>query len=205
MFERFDPAARQVVTEARAHATRLGQPPVGTQHLLLALLTVPGPVAEALTARGLTADVVEAETARHLTESPTEPDREALRAIGIDLDDVRSSVESAFGSGALERARLGRLEARRRWIRPPWRWRRRPPQHRLVRCQSYPFAPRSKKVLELSLREALRLKARSITPTHIGLGLLREGQGLACAILASRGVPLDDLRRTWEASGSAAA
>jgi len=57
-----------------------------------------------------------------------------------------------------------------------------------------PFTPRSKKVLELSLREALALKHDSITPEHILLGLLREGEGLAAQILFKRQVDLQGLR-----------
>jgi ATP-dependent Clp protease ATP-binding subunit ClpC len=47
-----------------------------------------------------------------------------------------------------------------------------------------PFTPRAKKVLELSLREALRLGHREIGTEHVLLGLLREGDGVAVRILA---------------------
>ena len=57
-----------------------------------------------------------------------------------------------------------------------------------------PFTPRAKKVLELSLREAIRLKQNFIAPEHIMLGILREGKGLAALILAGKGVDLDRLR-----------
>ncbi|WP_438874538.1 Clp protease N-terminal domain-containing protein [Symbioplanes lichenis] len=57
-----------------------------------------------------------------------------------------------------------------------------------------PFSARNKKVLELSLREALRLKHNYIAPEHMMLGLLREGKGLASQILAERGVDFDALR-----------
>jgi ATP-dependent Clp protease ATP-binding subunit ClpA len=50
-------------------------------------------------------------------------------------------------------------------------------------------------VLELSLREALATKSRSIADGHIALGLLREGEGLAMKVLADRGIDLADLRR----------
>ena len=55
-----------------------------------------------------------------------------------------------------------------------------------------PFTPRAKKVLELSLREALQLKHNYIGTEHIVLGLVREGEGVAARILTDR---LDDLRR----------
>ena len=64
-----------------------------------------------------------------------------------------------------------------------------------------PWTPRSKKVLELSLREALALKHKHIGTEHILLGLIREGQGLAAKILADRGLDLKQLRdKTIEAS-----
>ena len=45
------------------------------------------------------------------------------------------------------------------------------------------FSPRAKKVLELSLREALRLKHNYIGTEHILLGLIREGEGLGALVL----------------------
>jgi ATP-dependent Clp protease ATP-binding subunit ClpC len=57
-----------------------------------------------------------------------------------------------------------------------------------------PFTPRSKKVLELSLREALRLRHKTISPEHILLGLIREGEGVAAQILAKEGVDFERLR-----------
>jgi ATP-dependent Clp protease ATP-binding subunit ClpA len=56
-----------------------------------------------------------------------------------------------------------------------------------------PFTPRAKKVLELSLREALQLKHNYIGTEHILLGLLREGEGMAARILAEKH-PLDRIR-----------
>ena len=56
-----------------------------------------------------------------------------------------------------------------------------------------PFTPRAKKVLELSLREALQLKHNYIGTEHILLGLLREGEGRAAQILADKH-PLDRIR-----------
>jgi hypothetical protein len=50
-----------------------------------------------------------------------------------------------------------------------------------------PFTPRAKKVLELSLREALSLGHRSVRPEHLLLGLIREGEGVACRILLDLG------------------
>jgi len=57
-----------------------------------------------------------------------------------------------------------------------------------------PFTPRAKKVLELSLREALRLRHSTIGSEHILLGLLREGEGLGAQVLVRRGADLDRVR-----------
>jgi ATP-dependent Clp protease ATP-binding subunit ClpC len=57
-----------------------------------------------------------------------------------------------------------------------------------------PFTPRAKKVLELSLREALRLGHPYIGPEHILLGLLTEGQGVAVEVLRVLGAPPERVR-----------
>ncbi len=58
-----------------------------------------------------------------------------------------------------------------------------------------PFTPRAKKVLELSLREALQLGHNYIGTEHILLGLLREGQGVANQVLTSLGADLNGIRQ----------
>ena len=64
---------------------------------------------------------------------------------------------------------------------------------------SVPFTPRSKKVLELSLREALRLGHNYIGTEHILLGLVREGEGVAVRVLAELGAePLRVTARVLE-------
>src|SRR5206468_1995444 len=58
-----------------------------------------------------------------------------------------------------------------------------------------PFTPRSKKVLELSLREALQLGTDYIGPEHILLALLREGDGVAAQVLVASGADLNRVRQ----------
>ncbi|TDD10926.1 Clp protease [Nonomuraea deserti] len=58
-----------------------------------------------------------------------------------------------------------------------------------------PFTPRAKKVLELSLREALQLRHNYIGTEHILLGLVREGAGLAAQALVDAGADLADVRQ----------
>ncbi|TYP87525.1 Clp protease N-terminal domain-containing protein [Blastococcus xanthinilyticus] len=170
MFERFTPEARAVVVGAQQEARTLHSPRIGTEHLLLALLRRSTPSAVVLARHGLAADEVAADVVR-LTGSD-DLDADALTSVGIDLDAVRSSVEAAFGPGALDGP--GRGSGRSGHI---------------------PFTPRAKKVLELSLREALAMKSRSIADGHIALGLIREGEGLAMKILHDRGLDPVSLRQ----------
>ncbi len=178
MFERFTSGARTVVEVAQSEARALRSGFIGTEHLLLGLLGEErGIAAAALQAAGVTAPAVRADVQRLVAGSSlTGADADALRAIGIDVDHVRTRIEESFGPGALERARLGGGR------RSAWHG-------------QTPFSPRSKKVMELSLREALRLRHHSIGTEHILLGLLKEGEGLAAQVLAESGVRADDLRR----------
>ena len=61
-----------------------------------------------------------------------------------------------------------------------------------------PFTPRAKKVLELSLREALFLGHKWIGTEHVLLGLVAEGEGVACRILLDFGVTADAVRKEVE-------
>src|SRR6266540_3659545 len=100
MFERFTDRARESVVQAQVEARELRHGYIGTEHLLLGILRVGIDVG---TAR---ADVVA------LIGEPLETDEndaEALRAIGIDVEEVRRRIEETFGPGALDR------RVRRRW------------------------------------------------------------------------------------------
>jgi ATP-dependent Clp protease ATP-binding subunit ClpA len=176
MFERFTIEARQAVVGAQSEARRLHHGRIGTEHLLLALLVLDTPSAAVLARHGLTHDAV-AETVRGYRGSE-DLDADALTTLGIDLNAVRERVEATFGRGALDG------EGRRG---------REPVGH-------IPFSPRAKKVLELSLREAIALKSTSIRDGHIALGLLREGEGLAMKALHDRGVDPVELRRDLTAA-----
>jgi ATP-dependent Clp protease ATP-binding subunit ClpC len=90
----------------------------------------------------------------------------ALESLGISLAVVRQRVEEIIGRGQ----------------QPP------PSGH-------IPFTPRAKKVLELSLREALQLGHTYIGTEHILLGLIHEGEGVAAQVLIGLGVDLDRARQ----------
>ncbi len=196
MFERFSTQAREVVMGAREEARELGHRYVGTEHLLLALL-VPnrGGAAAILAGAGLDHDRVRAGVTWLVGEPGLSGgDAAALRSIGIDLDAIRAKLEQTFGPGALDPEPAARPKG-------------------LFRRKSTPsasgdtvrFSDRAKKVLELSLREALRLKHNYIGTEHILLGLIREGNGLAAKIIVDAGLNLADLRRATEQSFGAAA
>ena len=91
---------------------------------------------------------------------------QALEALGIGLDGVRREVREIIGPG--EGITL--------------------PSH-------IPFTPRAKKVLELSLREALQLGHNYIGTEHILLGLIREGEGVAAQVLVKLGADLNRVRQ----------
>lgn len=118
-----------------------------------------------------------------------QPDAAALDTIGIDLDAVKRRVEEAFGPNALERTRTARARTKKR-LGPRRRSYRGP-------CGSghIPFTPRAKKVLELSLREAVALGHNYIGTEHILLGVVREGQGMGALLLSRAGVNFDVVRR----------
>ena len=198
MFERFTASARQIVIEARQEAKRLGHRYVGTEHLLLALLTddEAGIAGDVLRDAGADAERLRADierivgsqgssTAGRAGADPLgEEDAAALKAIGIDLNAVRAAIEDTFGEGAL-RAPVERVESPKRGFMGM----------RIGFTSGPVFSARAKKVLELSLREAIRLKHGHIGTEHILLGLIREGEGLAAFVLTAAGLDLDDLRR----------
>ena len=89
-----------------------------------------------------------------------------LESLGISLESVRSQVVEIIGQGS--QAPSGHI----------------------------PFTPRAKKVLELSLREALQLGHNYIGTEHILLGLIREGEGVAAQVLQKLGAELHKVRQT---------
>jgi ATP-dependent Clp protease ATP-binding subunit ClpA len=181
VFERFTPEARSVVVQAQLEARSLAHDHVGTEHLLLGLLAEGhGIGAWVLSDLGFDGDELRravAEVARF--DHPVQPDPAALETIGIDLDEVRRSVERTFGPGALERTRAARHRARRG---------RRQRSH-------VPFTPRAKKVLELSLRVALNMRHRDIRSEHLLLGMIMETHSTGARLLERAGVDLGVARR----------
>jgi hypothetical protein len=136
MFERFTGRARTAVKNAQEEARRLDHDYIGTEHVLLGLLTEPEGVGA-----------------------------KALAVLGLSLERARADVVRIVGRG--KGAPAGHI----------------------------PFTPRAKKVLELSLREALKLHHNYIGTEHIVLGLAREGDGVAAKIMVESGADLPQVRQ----------
>jgi ATP-dependent Clp protease ATP-binding subunit ClpC len=136
MFEKFTDRARRVVVLAQDEARDLNHNYIGTEHLLLGLVSEGEGVAVA-----------------------------ALKSLGISLQTIRQQVEDIIGRG--QGSQSGHI----------------------------PFTPRAKKVLELSLREALHLGHNYIGTEHILLGLIHEAEGVAAQVLTGLGANLDVVRR----------
>jgi ATP-dependent Clp protease ATP-binding subunit ClpA len=173
MFEKFRPDAREAIVRSKAEALGLGQPEIGTEHLLLALLAGSGIAADALTAAGMDATALRARLPRGDTPSAAPLDADALASIGIDLDAVRRATDAAFGPGSLDRA-------------PIRRRRRRTGSPRMTKSH--------KQAIELALRSAVRLDHRHISSAHLLLGLLDQPASPAVAVLTHAGADIARLR-----------
>ncbi len=183
MFERFTPAARQVVVCAQEEARTFGHPWLGTEHLLLGVLAEPqAPGVSVLADLGVTMDTGRAALRQLVGRGGlSESDADALRTLGIDLDEVRRRVEASFGPGALDYPWLSlnvpRQQARRR---RPWR------RHRCEQADAtghLPFMPRAKRALERAQREALALGDQYVGVEHVLLGLLDPKSNTAVEVL----------------------
>ena len=134
-FHKFTERARKVLHLAQEEAQRLQHNYIGTEHLLLGIIREGDGVAA-----------------------------KVLRNLGVDLDRVRSSVESILGRG--KRVVTGELG----------------------------LTPRAKKVIALAVDEARHLHHHYIGTEHLLLGLVREGQGIGASVLESLGVSLEKVR-----------
>jgi hypothetical protein len=134
-FDKFTERARRVLTLAQEESLRFNHNYIGTEHLLLGLVREGDGVAASV-----------------------------LANLGVELNRVRSAVESTIGRG--DRPAFGEIG----------------------------LTPRAKKVIELAVEEARRLNHHYIGTEHLLLGLVREGKGIAADALGGLGVGLDDAR-----------
>ncbi|PXX52713.1 ClpA/ClpB-like protein [Nocardia tenerifensis] len=146
MFERFTDQARTTVVRAQEEARGRGHDHIGTEHLLLALLSDEQSVGV-----------------------------RALRSLGIEPETIRADIEETVGRADME-ASSGHI----------------------------PFTAGAKQALELSLREAMALGHSYIGAEHILLALLRQTEGVAAAVVLSKGADLPAMRARIRSMSSAA-
>ena len=170
MFERFTRNARAVVVDAQSIAVRVGAPEVRPAHLFESLAATDGGLAMQVLAQ-LGAPAYEVRRVVHglssrYSDGLDAEDAEALKLLGIDLDEVISRIDRDLsdcgGPNTKGHRRLGRG---------------------------------SKKVLELSLREALQLGDNFIGTEHILLAIMRQGDKVALETLKAFDLTVADVRR----------
>jgi ATP-dependent Clp protease ATP-binding subunit ClpA len=177
VFQRFTAQARSVVVQARLEAGELGHRTIGTQHVLLAMVAQPDSTGgRVLRSLALGEDEIREDARRSGGPDPagfSGEDAEALRSVGIDLDEVRRTVEETFGPGALDQevSPVGD-----RWV------------------GHVPFTRGAKKALELGLREAIRLGHGYLGTEHLLLGMVRDERCSGARILAAHGLALERVR-----------
>jgi hypothetical protein len=203
VFELFTPEARDAVVEAQIEARELADDHVGTEHLLLGLLRLPvgrdtrvvalepaglGP--RVLAELGITSDRARAEVQATMQGGGPgliDEDAEALRSIGIDVNEIRRRVEETFGPGALDvPASAGRQSAGA--------------PAEIGRG----FTSRAKQVMETAVIQSIRLGHRHIGAEHLLLAVAAS-DGLCADILRSLGTDPSTVRaRVLEQLGRAA-
>jgi ATP-dependent Clp protease ATP-binding subunit ClpA len=202
VFERFTRDARTVVVTSIDLCTTLDADEVRPVHLLLALAEDDSSARDVLSAHGLTADAVSAALGAPRPASPGpvgDDDAAALRSLGIDLDAIREAVERQFGEGAFDAAAAASASASDdRGDRDE--------ESELARARTgfggrVRFGRGAKKVLELALREAVRVHSREIRSEHIALAVLRTDDDAVRMLLGTLGVDVRALRADLEGRG----
>jgi ATP-dependent Clp protease ATP-binding subunit ClpA len=173
MFERFTRNARVVVIGAQEVARSHSAPEVRPAHLLESLAAHDGTLAmQVLADLGVPGDEVRRVVqglGSQYSDGLDAEDAEALKLLGIDLDDVIRRIDQDLNDG-----------------------------HGPVPKGRKRFARDGKKVLELSLREALRLGDSFIGTEHVLLGLVRTGDHTVLQTLAAFDLDPGDVRRAVE-------
>lgn len=181
MTRNFTEGANAIVVQAYEHATRLGHPCLGGEHLLLAL-AASQPAGGVLREHGVTPERVEAEIVR-LSGSGlfSDLDRDALATVGVDIDAVRATTEASFGQEALTRA------ARAVYRKPRWFDPRRVAF--VGRDGAFlPLGPGAGQALARARREAqARHPAQPAGAGDLARGILAVSEGLVPPVLSALG------------------
>jgi ATP-dependent Clp protease ATP-binding subunit ClpA len=171
MFERFTKRARVIVVLAQEVARDARAQRITPEHLLASLLQDDESHAvQILRELGASTDRLSEVLGRRrpTTAGLDESEVEALRSIGIDAEEVVRRVEAELGAP---------LQDQGRWT-----------------AGHIPFDKGAKKVLELSLREAISLGDKEIGTEHVLLGLIRDAEGAVAEAFADAGITLPAAR-----------
>jgi ATP-dependent Clp protease ATP-binding subunit ClpA len=183
MFERFQQDARAVIANARKEATRAGRRAIGTEHLLLGLLTRPGPAADALKAEGADAADLRAHIPQGdepppdiAPDSPTLPDATppdatlpdapALDVAGLDVAEPEAAES---GEAEIDVAEIDAADA-------------------------VPLTRNARRALDLALRTAHRFRHDHVTSEHMLLALVEQPDSQAVETLKVAGIHVGMLR-----------
>jgi ATP-dependent Clp protease ATP-binding subunit ClpA len=179
MCERFTQESTAVLVEAQDTAIALGSEYITPSHLLYGCAVGRESTAgEPLHESGITGESILRAFPPLSNQDETKVDPEALRAIGIDLANVRRAVDETFGEGALESS---------------------PDRRALGASGRKPrFTPEAKRSVEQSLRVALELHEKCIRPGHLLLGLLRLNDGQISSLVEQHGSTVAGLSATVE-------
>jgi Clp amino terminal domain, pathogenicity island component len=220
------PEAVAILALAMEHAGRLGHRYIGGEHLLLALASSGHPAGAALREHGVTPQRVEEEIVRHAGHGAGAGlfgslDRDALAAIGIDLDTVRARIESSFQPDAIAHAgravgrgsRPARLNLRHpgrdlsAWLMRRWHRRRAAAMEPIpLRAATglwrrdggttvfLPFTPGTLESLRNIRHEARAQRAPRPGTEHVALAIIAMNDGLLPSILSALGVSAPALR-----------
>jgi ATP-dependent Clp protease ATP-binding subunit ClpA len=176
MFERLNESARAAIVGAQDIAIELGSNTIDVGHLLYGLAegreeTAGKPLHDC----GVTPEAVRQLLPHSRVPASEDVDAESLRAIGIDYEEVRSTVGKTFGEGALSAAADRRSEGSTR--KPP-------------------FTPELKRSLEQGLRVCLELHNKIIAPGHLLLGALRLDDDFVSDVVARSNTSVAGLSST---------
>lgn len=183
MTRNFTEDANAIVVHAYEHATRLGHPCLGGEHLLLALAAASQPAGAVLREHGATPERAEAEIVRLSGDGLFgDLDRDALATVGVDIDAVRATTEASFGQEALTRAARA-VHRKPRWSGP------RPAAFNGRDGAFLPLGPGAGQALQRARREA---QARHATQPagveDLALGILAISEGLVPPVLSGLGM-----------------
>ena len=191
MFDRCDPDTTSIIDEGLAEARRLGHNWLGTEHVLIALLQHPALLPPAVVMLLPSVDAVRSALNAAIS-GPPPADAELLATLGIDLQEVRTTIGRTFGTDALDR--LGR-----RRVHQPWQpWRR--PSRRCISilAGNMSCAPRLKQALEHALRDATQRDRALIEPAGLLLGIVTVQDAVANELLRTLGVDPDHIRSSLQ-------